>query len=62
METNKKAENDKTANGAPVSDAITAAQSDHQNATAAEPDWGIYTFFFNDDHCDYEMSKSLEEG
>jgi len=58
LQGNKKAEQP---SGAPVSEPISMGQGDHQN-TNASSDFGIYTFFFNEDHCDYERSKTLEEG
>ena len=44
---------------APVSEAALNS-ADHKGKDAEN--WGIYTFFFDNDSCDYETSTSLDEG
>ena len=35
------------------------AESDKKNE---KKKWGIFTYYYNDKKCDYERSKSLNEG
>ena len=32
------------------------------NTTEVQPNWGIFTYFYNDGRCDYQAFTTLEEG